>query len=157
MGSVYAQTGGKQYDLISAFDVLFHIVDDDKYLQALRNLSTWLKPGGTLLMTENFVHHPRKRSGGYHFSRTLDEIESLLHEAGLAITDRSPVFVLMNAPDDSVSPLASSWWKLWRRIAGHGEALGWLAGACLYLPERLLASLLSEGPSTELAVCRKAE
>ena len=55
------------FDLISAFDVLEHIVDD---MEAVRQLSAALRPGGTLL-----VHVPRDqwttRSGVVH--RVADE------------------------------------------------------------------------------------
>ena len=36
------------FDVVSAMDVLFHIVDDNKYENALRNIYGLLRPGGTL-------------------------------------------------------------------------------------------------------------
>ena len=36
-------------------DVLFHIVDDEGYARAIRNLAALLAPGGLLVLTENFL------------------------------------------------------------------------------------------------------
>lgn len=143
------------FDVISAIDVLFHIVDDDDYSRALANLAAWLKPGGILLLSENFVHRERERTSRYHFSRTLDQVSRLLAQQGLQLEQRQAVFALMNAPDDSTYPLLLGWWRLLNRVIRRGEIPGWLAGASLYWPERLITGWLREGPSTEYALCRK--
>jgi SAM-dependent methyltransferase len=39
-----------QFDLVSAFDVLFHIVQDGRYEQAVRNVHTLLRPGGICVL-----------------------------------------------------------------------------------------------------------
>lgn len=148
--------GGRRFDVISAFDILFHIVDDARYRAALNNLGTCLKPGGVLLLSENFVHRQRPRVSDYHYSRTLAEIERNMMDADLILERRYPMFVLMNAPDDSVRPAMRLWWRVVSSVACRNEALGWLAGACLYPFERILVSWLREGPSTELAVCCRA-
>ena len=46
-------------------DVLFHIVDDDRYMRALSNLASLLNVGGVLLLSENLVSRakPRRPSG----------------------------------------------------------------------------------------------
>lgn len=142
------------YDVISAFDVLFHLVDDEHYLAALKNMARMLKPDGCLLLSENFVHRERPRGGDYHYSRTLNQIESLLQQAGFRLESRRPMFVLMNAPDDARGWLAPAWWRLVRFALRQGEWVAWLAGACLYPLERLLTTLKRESPSTEIAVCR---
>lgn len=143
------------YDVISVFDVLFHIVDDDRYRAALNNLAHGLKPGGVLLFSENFVHRERPRVSDYHYSRTLEDIQHMCRDAGLVIEQRRPMFVLMNAPDDSSSAAMALWWRLVSAVARRGEWTGWLVGACLYPLEWMLTRLLREGPSTELAVCRR--
>ena len=143
------------YDVVSAFDVLFHIVDDARYQAAMNNLVRCLKPGGILLFTENFVHHERPRVSDYHYSRTLHDIERTARDAGLVMEQRHPIFVLMNAPDDSTHPALTLWWRMVSKVAQRGEWLGWLAGACLFPLDGVLTRVLREGPSTELAVCRR--
>ena len=142
------------FDVISAFDVMFHQVDDADYLAALRNFAQLLKPDGCLLFSENFVHRERPRNGDYHYSRTLRQIESLLQQAGFRLESRRPMFVLMNAPDDARGWLAPAWWRLVRFALRQGERMAWLAGACLYPLERILTSLKRESPTTEIALCR---
>src|SRR5947209_2784284 len=46
------------FDAISAFDVLFHIVDDGRYRTALLNISSLLRDGGHLFLSENLLHGP---------------------------------------------------------------------------------------------------
>ena len=50
-----------EYDVISAFDVLFHIVDDEKYIRLLRLISESLKHGGYFLFTESFGRTERRQ------------------------------------------------------------------------------------------------
>ena len=144
------------FDLITAFDVLFHIVDDESYQAALEAMVRLLKPRGVLLLSENFAHHSRPRVSRYHYSRSLQEIVERLAAAGLQLVERRPMFVLMNAPDDSTSPLLRGWWRLASSVARRGELAGWLAGASLYPLDLALTSFLKEGPTTEIAVCRPA-
>jgi SAM-dependent methyltransferase len=42
------------YDIVSCFDVLFHITDDAKWERALTNLTDAVKPGGYFVFTEMF-------------------------------------------------------------------------------------------------------
>src|SRR5207247_8069466 len=97
-GSVPADLG--QFDAISAMDVLFHIVDDDGYAQAIENLARLLVPGGVVVLTENLLHRGTER-GKHQTSRSLDMVLALLSRYGLQVEQRRPAFVLMNTPIDS--------------------------------------------------------
>ena len=57
----------RAYDVISIVDVLFHIVDDARYRRALSNLAGLLKPGGTLILSENLV--PRQSRATHQVTR----------------------------------------------------------------------------------------
>jgi SAM-dependent methyltransferase len=147
-------------DVISAFDVLFHIVDDDRYATALRSIAAWLRPGGAFIWSDNFVRaedsaHARARRGPHQVSRSRAVIEGWLADAGLRIIERRPMFSLMNAPVDS----GSAWrWRIWSavtRLVRGSERRGWLVGAVLYPLELALTAFGSEGPSTEVVVCRR--
>jgi SAM-dependent methyltransferase len=143
------------YDAVSCMDVLFHIVDDDRYASALRNIATMLRPGGLFIFTENCVHGPVIRSA-FQTSRPLSEIEALLHGCGFELLSRAPVFVLMNSPIDSNSRSLQTYWKTLQRAVMRAEAIGWAAGAALYCIERPLTRLLSEGPSTEMLIAKRS-
>ena len=47
------------YDVVNAIGVMFHIVDDDKWLAALKNLAAATKPGGLLVMGGDFGDETR--------------------------------------------------------------------------------------------------
>ncbi len=144
----------ESFDAISAMDVLFHITDDDAYERAVRNLARLLRPGGLLVLSENFVHGPALRST-HQASRPLETIESLLRAAGLEPIWRRPVFFLMNGPADSRSRLLRASWGLTTRVLARRPGAGHLLGPLLAPVELALASLRSEGPSTEMMLSRR--
>ena len=144
------------FDAISAFDVLFHLVDDAQYARAFRNLAALLRPGGWLLWSDNFLHQETARVE-HQASRPLSESVRLVEAAGFRVVRRVPMFVLMNYPADTRSRLARWAWTAMVSPALLAEPLGWLVGALLYPVERALVRLLRESPSTELMICQKAE
>ena len=141
------------YDAISAMDVLFHIVDDEGYRRALRNLRQLLAPEGLLIFTEDLPHGEVKRHR-HQASRSLGEVAALLREAGLEIEVRRPLFVLMNNPVDSNSALMARMWSAVRVLA-RSKTVGWLLGALLFPLELTLTRLVREGPATEIVICRR--
>jgi SAM-dependent methyltransferase len=147
------------YDVISAFDILFHIVDDRGYERAIGNIASLLRPGGWFVFSENFLRGPAVRAP-HVVSRSQGEITDLLEAHGLHLHRRGPMFVLMNYPVDTASGLPRALWsaltlplRVNRRL---GQVTGFLLGAALYPFELLLTAGLREGPSTEFALCRKA-
>ncbi|MGI5269882.1 class I SAM-dependent DNA methyltransferase [Nonomuraea sp. CA-218870] len=141
------------YDAASAMDMLFHITDDTRYRAALHNIGRAVKPGGVLILSENFLHRPEQRSD-YQVNHTLPWITAALDEAGFEVLRRVPMLVLMNAQVDA-HPI---WRKLWGgflRAVTLTEITGWLAGALLYPLERRLVRVLRESPTTEVMICRR--
>ncbi len=143
------------FDAISAFDVLFHIVDDVAYGRAFRNIAALLRPGGWFLWSDNFLRHDTERVR-HQASRPLAESVRLVEAAGLTVVNRVPMFVLMNYPADTRSRMARWAWTAMVAPAMLGEPLGWALGAALYPIERMLVRAKRESPSTELMVCRRA-
>ncbi len=141
------------YDVISAVDVLFHIVDDDRYAVALRNIARMLRPGGHLVFSDAFLHRPAERAE-HQVSRPLRDVEAMLAAAGLEVERRVPMFVLMNYPVDAPRALGLLW-RVAMTPVRLMPPLGLAVGALLYPLERLLLALLPEGPSTELMICVK--
>ena len=145
-----------KYDLISSVDVLFHIVEDEQYGRAFKNIYDLLRPGGFFIFSENFLHMDSIRTP-YQTSRSLHEIEHILRETGFKILKRIPFFVLMNNPVDTNSHLLRTHWKLTTSCIKKGANLGYIIGAFLYPIESILIRLFKEGPSTELMICKKEE
>lgn len=142
------------FHAISAFDVLFHIVDDTAYARAFQNIALLLRPGGWFLWSDNFVRRKTERIP-HQASRPCADSARLVEGAGFEILGRVPMFVLMNYPADSRFRLTRWAWTAMVGPATLAEPLGWLIGAALYPIERRLVRKLSESPSTELMICRK--
>jgi SAM-dependent methyltransferase len=144
----------ERFDAISAMDMLFHITDDAAYERAFGNLARLLKPGGLLVFTENFVHGP-ERSGPHQVSRSLDQIVAVIARSGLRPVSRRPVFVLMNGPVDSDSRLLRQGWRVLGPLLYRWPRAGGPIGALMAAVEVPLASIMREGPSTEMMIGRK--
>jgi SAM-dependent methyltransferase len=143
-----------RYDIISAFDVLYHIVDDKRYLKAIKNIHSLLRPNGIFIFSENFVHSDAIR-GVHQVSRPLGIIEKILIRNGFEILERFPVFILMNTPLDTTDPITKLIWGFITSTVRHSEKAGMVIGGILYPLELLLLLLLKEGPSTEIMICKK--
>jgi SAM-dependent methyltransferase len=145
---------GRRFGAISAMEVLFHVLDDEAYRRALASLFDLLAPGGLLVFSENFLHGQELRSA-HQRSRTVDEIERAVREAGFEIVRRRPLFFLMNAPHDSDSRVHRLWWRGLSGVASRSDRVGGWLGALLYRAELAVVARLREGPSTELMLCRR--
>jgi SAM-dependent methyltransferase len=143
------------FGAISAMDVLFHIVDDDRYQRALCNISRLLEPGGVLLWTDGFSHGPERRED-HVVIRSLDCVSRMLDVAGLEVVERVPFLYLMNPPIDSKSRAFVSLWRGVAAIVAASDWLGGLVGWLLYPIESYLVRTRHESPTTELMVCRRA-
>lgn len=144
-----------QYDLISAFSVLYHIIDDGQYEKAIENICSLLRPGGIFVFSDNFLHGQTLRST-YQVSRSLELVEKILAKNSFEIIERCPMFVLMNAPVDTERSTAIISWNVIQSLIKRNEALGSIIGGILYPLELLLVSFLKESPTTEMMICKKA-
>lgn len=144
------------YDALSAFDVLFHIIDDNEYRNAIKNIYFLLKPNGIFIFSENFVHE-EKISAPHQVSRTLSTIKTMLINEGFEIIDRSPMFFWMNEPVDTNIKLLKLIWRINVYIISRIDSLGCLIGSLLYPIDMLLINIMKESPTTEIMICRKPQ
>jgi len=144
------QSGSRE--VVSAFDVLFHIVDDIRYQQAIRNIASILVPGGWFLYSDNLVQKGSRIS--HYVSREEGTILETLAGNGFVVRKRMPMFVLMNDPVRSGRVLRR-WFSLVYRLACRGELAGSIVGRTLYPVELAATKLVKSGPSTELLLCQR--
>jgi 2-polyprenyl-3-methyl-5-hydroxy-6-metoxy-1,4-benzoquinol methylase len=144
----------ERYDIVSAFDVLFHIVEEKQYDRAIRNLCALLRPGGLLLFSDLLPRNGARRAEHVAF-RPLKEVTALLAKTGFEVVARVPMLVLMEEPLDSSSKWYCFLWKLMTYPVKHSEFAGFLIGAMLYPLELILTKVFSESPTTEIVVCQK--
>ncbi len=145
----------EDYDVVSAFDVLFHIVDDDRYQAALQNIYRLTKPGGWFIYSDNLV--PVESRMSHYVSRSEAMILEALQSEGFEIVERTPMFVLMNDPVRTRSRVLRRWYSVLHRLAGKGEFLGQIVGAMLFPFELVATRFIHSGPGTEILLCRKPE
>lgn len=154
IGGKVSQPEIECFDVVSALDVFFHIVDDSRYARAFKNVHNILRPGGYFIFSDLFLHGTTQR-GVHVVSRSLREVEELLQTTGFAIVRRVPMFVLMNQPLDTDSQVHAFLWRAFVYTVRQSEVLGYAFGAGLYPLELLLTRILNESPTTEILVCRK--
>jgi SAM-dependent methyltransferase len=142
------------YDIVSAFDVLFHIVEDNQYERAIRNLCALLRPGGLLLFSELLPRNGARRAEHVAF-RPLEEVTTLLAKTGFEVVGRVPMFVVMEEPLDSTSHWYCFLWKLMTYPVKRSEFAGCLIGGILYPLELILTKVFAESPTTEIVICSK--
>jgi SAM-dependent methyltransferase len=92
------------FDLVSAMNVLLHIVDEAAFRRALLNLSHLLREDGVLLvadpvLTRRPTRHPTTAASN-SVARTVTEWRSALGDVGLEIVDIRPSTVLQGNPID---------------------------------------------------------
>ena len=146
---------GSKFEIITVFDVLYHIVDDKKFEQAIKNIRKLCADNALILITDIFPHK-RPYILKHQKSRTLENYEQVLQRNGIEIVSRVPVHCLLNAPlDVSNSWLQwvalSVWWKL---VVGGMQKLTHLPGFIFYMVDTLLLGFMKESISTEMMVCR---
>ena len=145
-------------DVVAAFDVLFHIVDDARLAAALAEGARTLRPDGVLLISDLFLHGPTVR-GFHQVVRPLDQFTGLLESSGFDVLGRVPVFVTMqpaiDLPPGFRQAFAARWWAwLEGRLRGHPKR-GYRLGRVLRWVDRTLTYPMRDGPSIEILVARR--
>lgn len=82
------------YDLVNAFDVLYHVTDDQRWSRAVRNLAGVVAPGGRILITDTFDR--AEGEAEHNTMRPLSAYQSVLEGAGLVVGGLTPTHVLLN-------------------------------------------------------------
>ncbi|MEO5367153.1 MAG: class I SAM-dependent methyltransferase [Magnetococcus sp. WYHC-3] len=141
------------YPLVSAMDMLYHIIDEDSHARALGNLARMMTPDGVLICSENLYDTPRDM--GHFRGRTQEVILDRLRQAGLFLHQRRPMFVVGNNSVRGHCVWAQRTFRELSRMARLGTLPGWVAGAVAWLLDRALIPRTSQGCSTEILILRK--
>jgi len=125
-----------RFDLVNAFDVLYHITDDTRWERAVHHLARAVTPQGLLLLTDTFAELPRLAE--HNVVRPLGRYRERLTADGLELLAIYPTHVLLN------------------RELGFFRPLNRLPGL-LYAADRVLLALgAGHGPQvSKLMVARR--
>ncbi len=89
------------YDLIFAADVLLHITDEDKYANAIRNISRHLNEHGVCILIDPVSVIDKKSQSPHVVIRGREYVEKTLENCGLELVEMLPVAYFMNYPFDN--------------------------------------------------------
>ena len=142
------------FDYVSIFDVLYHIVDDKRFEQAVQNLSRRCRPGTRVIITDLFgrsttevVKHVRNRS--------LDRYREVFSKNGFELCDIRPLFFTL-MPPSRFGGWPGYWvgtlsWEV-LTFPARWEWSGGVMGRMLYGVDSGLSRRFEKGPSHHLTV-----
>jgi len=141
-------TINSSFDILNVFDVLYHIIDDEAFIQAITNIVSLTKKNGIILLSDlagqnniSVAQHVKFRNRKFY--------ENILRENNARIIGIYPLYYFMNRPI-----LGKVNIKFFRKI-GIG-ALDSLIVPIYYFLDRLWF-LLSERSNLNLVVARRIE
>jgi 2-polyprenyl-3-methyl-5-hydroxy-6-metoxy-1,4-benzoquinol methylase len=99
-GSLIDFAFNEQFDLTVAFDVLYHVVDDDNWRATLANLVAHTELGGHLAVLDQLKHEPYSPASHVRF-RTHAMYDDALFELGMKVASNpnEHTFLVYNRPD----------------------------------------------------------
>lgn len=147
---------GEAFDIITAFDVLFHVVNEAGFETAIANIRTYANDGAFVLLTDVFGRQDISVQQHY-FSRSYQRYRKVLKANGLDILAVYPQLFLLNPPIDvSNRYLSYILLSLWSLLTYPTliEPIGQFLGALLYAIDDRMSQGLSGNLSTKIMVCR---
>lgn len=142
------------FDVVAAFDVLFHVMDDEKYEQAFKNVEALLAPGGWFVFSEKLLNHRTQRRSNYA-NRSIEQTTAAVLDAGLVPMHRFPMFYLMTYPSDAAWPWQRTLHQRVVEPLARSQRWGALAGKVLGGIDLAITAVVAESPTTEIMICRK--
>jgi SAM-dependent methyltransferase len=150
------------FDIISAFDVLFHIVDEDTFRRAWANIMHCAEEGAVVLISDGMASEDVPVSD-QEYHRSYAHYLAVAESLGFRVVYLAPVFYTMqNAVDATeANPLVRFlWWFTFRvlrvsRLLHLNAFVGNLLGMILYALDGLLLRVFRSGPTTKLMVLRR--
>jgi SAM-dependent methyltransferase len=151
----------RSYDLVTAMNVLLHILDDDRFEAGLRNLAGAVAPGGSLLLAEPVLTRTAEsalRPGASSRARSLARYVDVLTPDGFALEAVGSSTVVGANPIERDHPRFGPYLAIWKRASRSAKAGPRRANAVGFALEGLDRLLLptGEAPSGKLLLFRRA-
>jgi SAM-dependent methyltransferase len=151
------------YDLVTVFNVLLHIIDEDRFAVAAGHVAAAVRPGGHLLLVEPALLLEASvrplRAGASSTARLLARYRAVLEAAGLEFVVASASTTVANNPIEHGLPHIGRFVWSWRtavRQARKGPRRARLAGRVLSLLDRIVMPT-GVAPSGKLLLFRRPE
>lgn len=161
----------EKYDIITAFDVLFHIVDEEDFKNAIKNIRRFSNKGAIILIMDNFLKE-FKSARGHESDRTLSYYKKVLNSYSIEIKKIKPIFYFMNTPID-IERINNKFfvyfikimWRIntkirsiYKKLGLLGKKIDYIWAFILYFLDRIILKYTNIGPGTKLLLAKlKAE
>jgi SAM-dependent methyltransferase len=156
------------FDLVTAFDVLFHITDNHQFSTAIATIASLVKSKGFVLITDGFCEQSTGPRFHQHF-RSQDFYLRELSKVALRPVHWEPIFFLMTGTPCShsqhgpISPILLKHrfidfvHRAVRKLAGRKQTewCNHLIGGLLYSIDGLLGSATETGSTLKILVAQK--
>lgn len=142
-----------KYDVVSFFDVIFHIVDDEKLENAIINFKKILKNDGLIFISDFFSNYPTIRKRHIVF-RNKQEVYKLMIKHGFEIELRLPMFYLLDDPIDTNNRFIKRIFPYFMKFSRKSIFFEKILLFILFPLEKFLIYAFEESPSTEIVVFR---
>jgi len=164
------------FDIITAFDVLFHIVDEDKFEQAISNIRRLSHHETRVLISDSFLRslRPTRFHQNQNY-RTLKRYQGVLKEEGIEMVELVPIFYFMTTPSD-MAAVKSKFFRwmlpntralilkglsLSKRLPLFSRSMDFLIGHALgflfYFIDGIILKNAKDGPSEKLLFAKIKE
>lgn len=149
----------RKYDIITAIAVLYHVVDNDKFENSIRNIRKLAKKGSLIIIQDGFLkkHQPPK-AGTHCYFRDYESYKKILKKNGIEIIKKVPTFYFLNTPFDISNSMmrraALSLWNITMSIFAKNEIIGNILGFVLYYLDRIMLKMVNDSISLETIACR---
>jgi len=157
-----------RFQVVTAIDVLYHVVDDALARKALQNLAALVAPGGVILFSEKFTPWSTSYTECEHVvRRSLGWYTQILSDLGFTLEKTRPIFWSMDPPVNYggqflSSRLAYLVWGTMRaaikflpRNGFSQNLLGRAAGRVGRTIDSAIVPMLRQTPNLTFAVYRK--
>jgi ubiquinone/menaquinone biosynthesis C-methylase UbiE len=152
------------FDIVTAFDLLFHITDDKSFHNAILNLSKMAKDDAWVLITDSFGSSPY--GPFYHeYHRTYQHYLNEAKQASLQPIYFEPIFFAMttalNASDIKLGQFFSKFVEVMLRIVAliastrYFAKINHLVGYFFYVLDSALYRIMQTGPSLKILFTSK--
>jgi ubiquinone/menaquinone biosynthesis C-methylase UbiE len=154
----------ESFDIVTAFDILFHIIDDKNFHETISNITKLVKRDGWVFISDSFG--TRSYGPFYHeYHRTYDHYMNELNQVGLKPVHFEPIFFTMTTPlcasDIRFGQLLSKFIRITLKmvtiIASNQKfaRVNHLVGFFLYFLDGILYRVLKEGPGLKILFAYK--
>lgn len=143
-----------QFDYVSIFDVLFHIIDNNRFVNVAGNLAKVCRPGARVFITDVFGR--KSFAGARHcHNRSLSYYVDVFSRYGFKLRSMTPLFYTLLPPSGISNPVLR-WigilaWEAMTFVT-RWNFFGNIIGATLYGIDSRLRKLFNHGPGGYLAV-----